>query len=238
MISQTLTTPIWPPRALRRTISKICGGEGRKQAEWIPRVLTSTTKREPRRSRENFKVACIPSPRVHKQQEVRYNQVLEGIPRSHILDFFCGGAAEKKTLRPTHTWTTPNARRSRGGKLNTRPDPYMHRIHVKQRRRLETKVKESRSAQGSPRVRRRRYLESKRRSVAASPTRQRTRWAYLDLNSGGAEAEKTVDQTQGGPISGLWGWAAGGGSDRKGIPGTKVSVMASGGESSQGRLKV
>ena len=96
------------------------------------------------------KVACIPSPRVQKQQEVRYNQVLEGIPRSHILDFFCGGAAEEKnTLRPTHTWTTPNARRSRGGKLNTRPDPYMHHIHVKQRPRLETKTKEA--PQGLPR---------------------------------------------------------------------------------------
>ena len=185
---------IWPPRALRRTISKICGGEGRKQAEWIPRVLTSTTKREPRRSRENFKVACIPSPRVHKQQEVRYNQVLEGIPRSHILDFFCGGAAEKKkkTLRPTHTWTTPNARRSRGGKLNTRPDPYMHRIHVKQRRRLETKLKVAPQGlpRGAPKARQE-YAGGDTSSQSAGASRR----VQLDKGPDG----HTLTSTAGGP---------------------------------------
>ena len=150
---------------------------------------------------------------MQKQEEVTYNQVLEEIPRSYILDFFCGGAAGKNNSRSDQPIPGPHPMRGGAAAKNLKLN------------------------QGSPRGRQRRYLESKRRSVAASPTRQRTRWAYLDHNSGGAEAEKTVDQTQGEPISGLWGWA-GGGSDHKGIPGTKVSVLESRGESSRGRLKV
>ena len=158
-----------------------------------------------------------------------YNQVLEGIPRSYILDFFCGGAAEKNNSRSDQPIPGPHPMRGGAAAKNLK----LNLIHTctifisssgpglrpkqKRPRRADPDQTQggparptSRGAQGSPRGRRRRYLESKRRSVAASPTRQRTRWAYLDHNSGGAEAEKTVDQTQGEPISGLWGWAGGG----------------------------